>query len=281
MRPMFRLSNARWLMLSIGGMLPICGHAATWSVMTRGMDEPAIVFSAADIRAGRLPARLHQRNLAPVFSQQIVLACLAIPAQPDDLLVYLPASRQCMPYDDLPKATKSPVSALASPVETTTTAFGPDEPLEQATSLILQPASAVGIAAGLCFCPVIPPPNQAPVASVQSGSPQEATAGSAIATIVFHATDADDPSIGHSFSHDLDGGASVGGLPAGLSESCVAGSGTLNCEVTGTAPGQPGLYRITFVASDGEDSDSAIAQLTVIDAPQGEDIFKDGFEGAE
>jgi hypothetical protein len=238
------------------------------------LDESALVFRASDLKSGRLPARIHLRNLPPVFSSQVTLACLGVPLQADDLVVYLAESKFCLALRD-----RTPASMTA--------AHGPEverglaqertsleRKLESSPLVVMQPQAAVAQTAAVCYCPG----NEPPVASVQSGSPQQATEGETITAIVFEASDSDSPTLTHEFSYMLDGGSPQAGLPGGLGETCLSGSGTLSCSVTGTAPLVSGSYLIQFEVSDSSSSASATAELTVIDGVLPEIIFSNGFE---
>jgi hypothetical protein len=127
--------------------------------------------------------------------------------------------------------------------------------------------------AGLCDCPG----NRPPIVTVKSGSPQEAMAGAAVTSIEYSASDADSEILTEYFSFTLNGSSSQLGLPSGLAENCVAGTGTLVCTVSGTAPPTPGTYLIELEVSDGFSLGSATATLTVTPPPT-EQIFADGFE---
>jgi hypothetical protein len=250
--------------------------AAGNTMSSRYLDEPAIVFNAADLKKARLPSRVHLRNIAPVFGSQLSLACLGVPLQPHDLAVYLTGSGRCMALSDM---TVSSLDAEHGPEAARGIAQERDRierQLQSSDFVVLQPETRIAEVASLCYCPG--PGNSPPVASVLSGSPQEATAGAAITDILFKATDADSATLTHSFFHSLDGGPQASGLPAGLAQSCSAGSGTLSCTVSGTAPLTNGIYLIRFEARDGSSADSATAQLTVVGGAPPETLFSNGFE---
>jgi len=250
--------------------------AAGNTMSSRYLDEPAVVFSVADLKAARLPLRIHLRNVAPVFGGQLSLACLGVPLQPHELAVYLVESRVCMPLSNL---TVSSLDAEHGPEATRGLArerIRIERELESSAFVILQPETEVAATAALCYCPG--PGNNPPVAIVQSGSPQQATAGEAITTILFSASDSDSATLTHDFSYSLDGGQQTAGLPGGLSKACSAGSGTLSCSVSGTAPLTTGTYVIRFEVWDGSSAGSATAELTVVDGVRPETVFSDGFE---
>lgn len=238
--------------------------------------ETAMIFSADDIRYGRLPARIHEHNVPMVFGSQVRLACLGVPLQKGRLVAYLPQSRRCLMLDHSDENANVEINpGLTTRSREYSSLAGK---AEKGTVLILQTAVKPAQTANVCVCPN--PDNRPPVTSIQGGSPQEAVAETSIVPILFQATDADLQSLNETFSFKLDGGTSQPGLPAGLSKSCTSESGELNCSVSGTAPLQPALYQIQFTASDGLASDSATAQLTVVAGPQPEQIFNDGFEAA-
>jgi hypothetical protein len=260
-------------------LVAVAGTAlAAQSAMTSPyLDESALVFRASDLKSGQLPARIHLRNLPPVFSSQVTLACLGLPLQADELVVYLAESKSCMTLRD-----RTPASFAGEPGK-----YGPEvtrglaqerasleQQLESSPLVVMQPRVQAVQQAALCYCPG----NDPPVASVQSGSPQQVSAGAAIAPIWFDATDSDSPTLTHEFFHTLDGGLQQAGLPGGLGEACSAGSGTLSCSVTGSAPLAIGSYLIQIEVHDGSSSASATAELTVVDGVKPETVFSNGFE---
>lgn len=258
------------LLISIAGTA-LAGQDAMTS---RFLDESALVFRAADLKSGQLPARIHLRNLPPVFSSQVTLACLGLPLQADELVVYLAESKSCMALRDRTPASfakeHGPEVARGLAQERTRL----EQQLESSLLVVMQPQVEVVQTAALCYCPN----NDPPVAGVSSGSPQQATAGAAIVPILFDATDSDSPTLTHEFFHTLDGGLQQAGLPGGLGEACSSGSGTLSCSVTGAAPLAIGSYLIRFEVHDDSSSDAATAELTVIDGVKPETVFSSGFE---
>ena len=207
-------ANITLAFVTIMMLVPLQAWASTYSVVSRNLGEPAIAFRVDDMRSGRLPARIHERRIPPVFSSQIVLACLGIAAQPEDILVYLPQSRRCMAFEDLPNRVRQTSAHSAQTVLSGGIATQSMAQPEGGNTVILMPA-AFSSPAGACICPA--PINNPPVASVLAGSPQQALAAATINQITFQATDAENLSISHSFSYTLDGGLSMNGLPAGLS----------------------------------------------------------------
>jgi len=250
--------------------------AAGATISSRYLDEPAVVFSAADLKKAQLPSRIHLRNIAPVFGSQLSLACLGVPLQPSEVAVYLAESGRCMALSDMTvsslDAEHGPEAARGIAQERARI----ERQLQSSDFVVLQPETDITETAAFCYCPG--PGNSPPVAIVQSGSPQQATAGAAITDIRFNATDADSATLTHSFFHSLDGGPETAGLPEGLDQSCSAGSGTLSCTVSGAAPLTNGIHLIRFEVRDSSSADSATAQLTVVGGVQPETLFSDGFE---
>lgn len=236
--------------------------------------ESTLVFRASDLHNGQLPPRIHLRNMAPVFSSQVTLACLGIPLKADELVVYLAESRSCMALRNRTPASLArdhgPEAARGLSQERVFL----ERQLESSPLVVMQPQEEVPQAAPVCYCPG----NSPPIATVQSGSPQQATSGEAISTIVFSATDSDSLILTHEFFHTFDGGLQQSGLPGGLGEVCSTGSGTLSCSVDGSAPLTSGSYLIRFEVRDSSSSDSATAELTVVDIVRPEILFLDGFE---
>ena len=114
-------------------------------------------------------------------------------------------------------------------------------------------------AAGVCSCPG----NAAPIVSLDSGGGQQVTINTLVEDIIFSASDQDSDVLFDFFSYQLNGGAAIDGVPAGLSKSCSSGVGTLSCNVSGTAPGTAGSYNIIFAVSDGFNTRSRSTSLTV------------------
>lgn len=252
--------------------------AAGNTMSSRYLDEPAVVFSAADLKKARLPSRIHLRNVAPVFGSQLSLACLGVPLQPHDLAVYLAESRRCMALSDMTVSSldteHGPEAARGLAQELVRL----ERQLQSSNFVVLQPEIPVTEAASLCYCPGPGPGNSPPEARVQSGSPQQATAGTAITDIRFYATDNDSATLTHRFFYSLDGGPQTSGLPEGLAQSCYASSKTLSCTVSGTAPMTNGVYLIRIEVRDGSSADSATAQLTVVGGVPPGTLFSNGFE---
>lgn len=234
------------------------------AVFSRYLDQPVLVLRAEDVQNRIIPERIHVHGSPLVFGSQVNLACLATNLRRDRLIVYLPESRSCIPYSELDPGRLNTIERDRSSIE---------RALDGNAFVVLKPQPRTEGVAGLCDCPG----NTPPVVIVDSGSPQEAMAGAAVTSIEFSASDADSEVLMESFSFTLNGGNSQSGLPGGLVENCVAGTGTLACTVRGTAPMVPGTYLIDLEVSDGFDSGSATATLTVTPAPT-EQIFADGFE---
>jgi hypothetical protein len=238
------------------------------------VDESTLVFRASDLKNGQLPPRIHLRNLPPVFRSELTLACLGVPLQADELVVYLAETKFCMALRDRTPASLTrkhgPETARGLSQERASL----EQQLESSLLVVLQPQVEVAQTASVCYCPG----NNPPVANVQSGSPQQATAGEAIVAIVFKGTDSDSQTLTHEFFHTYDGGLQQPGLPGGLGEACSAGAGTLSCSVVGTAPLTVGSYLIRFIVRDASSSDTATAELTVVDVVPPEIIYQDGFE---
>jgi len=238
---------------------------------SRYIDQTAVVFKMEDLKAQRLPSRVHKHNVPVIFTSQINLACLGVHAQPSELIAYLPESRTCIPLSRLSEARN---------VDPGPDSFGGmerdrarlEQSLEENIVVVLQ-AQVLRAPANLCTCPT---DNVAPVVQLTAGSPQNVGVGTPIAQIQFAATDVDSPVLTGNFSYSLDGGGSVAGLPTGLASNCVTGSGTLDCNVDGTAPVVTGTYLITLDVSDGVASGSATATLMITDRT--ERIFWNGFE---
>jgi len=245
--------------LLLFGVVPDSAFAEV--VLSRNLDTPILVFKAEDIQNHRIPARVHMHGAPLVFGSQISLACLGVNLRRDELIVYLPESQSCIPFAELDPGSIRSIER--------------DRPallkaLDESAVVVMKPQAQPEGGAGLCGCPG----NRPPVVSVKSGSSQEAISGAAITSIEFTASDVDSEVLTEFFSFTLNGSSKQLGLPAGLLDNCVAGTGTLSCTISGTAPIPTGSYLIQLEVSDGFSLGSATATLSVI----AEQIFADGFE---
>lgn len=141
------------LLVSVAGT----ALAAQGTMTSPYLGESALVFRAADLKSGQLPARIHLRNLPPVFSSQVTLACLGIALQPDELVVYLPESKSCMALRDrtaaLFAAEHGPEVAMGLAQERASL----EQQLESSPLVVMQPRVAATQPAALCYCPGNPP----------------------------------------------------------------------------------------------------------------------------
>lgn len=105
---------------------------------------------------------------------------------------------------------------------------------------------------------------------------QTRTIGARIAVIEYLVTDADgDPLVGV-FSHQRDTNPVQSGLPSPLAFSCGSDLGTLQCTITGNAPGQAGDFRLMLAVSDGA-ATLNLASLLKVSAASSDQIFLDSF----
>ena len=248
--------------LLLFGTVPVTAFAE--AVFSRHLDQPVLVFKTEDVQNRRVPSRIHMLGTPLVFGSQVNLACLTVNFRRDELIAFLPESRSCIPFSDLDPGRLDTIERDRSSIE---------RALDGNAFVVMKSQPRIEGGAGLCDCPG----NRPPVVTVKSGSPQQAMAGAAVTSIEFTASDVDSEVLMGSFSFTLNGSSSQSGLPNGLVESCVAGTGTLACTVSGTAPLTAGTYLIELEVSDGFDPGSATATLTVTPLPV-DQIFTDGFE---
>jgi len=235
--------------------------------------DGAIVFRHQDLLEGTLPALIYVREYPAVFSSQLRISCMGVQMGRDDTLVFLPGSQQCSPLGNLLNSRIDDEQPIQSnPSNLIVEEAGLRKKLEKNRVLVVQPSDRTQGRAGICGCST----NTAPVVSVISGTPQETIGGAVIASIEFSATDSDSEVLLDVFSFTFNDGSRQDGLPSGLSSNCTAGSGTLDCSVTGTAPMTPGLYEIKLEVSDGLDTGHDTASITVTNSSN--TIFKNGFE---
>jgi hypothetical protein len=123
----------------------------------------------------------------------------------------------------------------------------------------------------MCGCSVDQPPDGSSTCATQTR-----TAGTAIGAVEFAATDADSPTLTGTFSFQRDSEPAEMGLPPDVTSSCVSGSGTLQCTLTGTAPAPAGVLQFTFDVSDGTFTLPLETTLQVLAV--GDRVFGDNFE---
>lgn len=125
----------------------------------------------------------------------------------------------------------------------------------------------------MCGCSVDQPPDGSSTCATQTR-----TAGTSIGAVEFAATDADSPTLTGTFSFQRDSAPAEMGLPPEVTSSCVSGSGTLQCTLTGTAPAPAGVLQFTFDVSDGTFTLPLETTLEVLAV--GDRVFADNFEVA-
>ena len=248
---------------------------ASDGVAVRGIGEAVLAFRASSLKRGELPPSIVVRNAPQVFRTQISLACLGLPLQPQDLLLYFTESRHCQRMPAPRSVSENQDSKMAGLAELSQSQATVEAALQKQALVVLQPQVQAAPPAGLCICRGDSPPD----ISISAGSQQTVFMGDPIQTVVFSASDVDSPSLSYEFSWRLDGGASQPGLPGTLAPSCSAGPGTLDCTIDGLAPAQFGLYKITIIVADGINytfAEISISVTTIL--PTELPIFLQGFE---
>jgi hypothetical protein len=244
------------------------GFAFDEQTSTEKLQQTALVFNRSAMPEMLQSSAIRAPGLPLIFSSQIRLACMSVPAWKGDILAYLPETSSCIPF-----AVLSNTSQRVFKLET-----GRDDRiidtqnvqrqlLDSAYQVVRVSAPAASFelllpdeaAAGVCSCPG----NAAPIVSLDSGGAQQVTINTNIGDIVFSASDQDSEVLFDSFSYQLNGGGVIDGLPASLSKNCSSGVGTLGCTVSGVAPGTAGSYNIILDVSDGFNTRSRSTSLTV------------------
>lgn len=134
--------------------LPVNAEIAT--VFSRHVDQTALLFSPGEIRDGKLPARVHERDFGPLFANQATLACRPLASRPGALVVYVPATGDCIPLEALPRVARDDLARRIAPQ---------DDASPGPVFLLLRPATP---GAGLgCDCP--PPTGDRPAIIIKSG----------------------------------------------------------------------------------------------------------------
>lgn len=125
---------------------------------------------------------------------------------------------------------------------------------------------------GNCTCP-----NNTPPTGSVSCAAQVRTAGTAIGSVDFLASDVDGDGLSGQFSYQRDVDPVQSGLPAPLSSSCTPGAGSLQCTVQGLAPPSAGILQLILTVSDGT-ATLPLSTLLEVKAPVPDRIFADGFD---
>lgn len=217
-----------------------------------------------------LESLLRLRDSSILLTREIHQACFKFAHLQGIELVYTPDDKQCTSL----AAYKSRHPKFS---QNTFLVIGQgqiqlDELLQTSDVLLINPAPRG--ATIQCDCPT---GNNSPLVQTISGSPQDAPVGTAITAIRFDATDADGEQLSRSYSYTFNS-VPTGGLPPGLTDSCISSAGALSCTINGNAPADTGEYLITILVSDGSASGNAAASLTVTPVDQPDDIFSDSFE---
>lgn len=129
--------------------------ASLLNITSRDVEATAIVLPEDLVRNGRLPGPLHKRDLGPIFSSEVTLACLPLASRSGARLVYLPASGSCRPFDSLSRTVRVKVARSIATL--------PEDAVDTAIVLIrpLPPGSSLG-----CACP---PPDGDPEVIISNG----------------------------------------------------------------------------------------------------------------
>jgi len=232
--------------------------------------EPVVLLLGRQLIERRLAAFLEIQPGRYLASSVIQHACLRPAVRGDSLLLFLPNSQRCeqiMQADRLmlPQRLHAITGSLPPPDLQAGLQDRPFLILTAATPV--QPQGTQG-----CICPTNSPPEGMVGCEVQSR-----TAGAGIAAIDYFATDADGDSLSAVFTHQRGIDPIQPGLPPPLASSCTSDPGTLQCTVTGNAPGQAGDLQLMLEVSDGAAILNLVSLLEVMPVND-ELIFIDQFE---
>lgn len=274
-----------FLLSLLAAFFAVSAFALDEKPATKKLQQSALVFNRSSMEEMLASSAIRAPGLPLIFSSRIRLACMSVPIWKGDILAYLPETSTCVSFSALSSSSQRNFNIQTGHDGRTINSQNMLQKLQESpylvsritapaeSFLVLQSADSV---AGACSCPG----NVAPIVNLVSGGGQQVNSNSPIGNIVFSGTDVDSDVLFDFFSYQLDGGVPIDGLPAGLSKSCTTGTGTIDCTVSGTAPGTSGAYSIILDVSDGFDTTSQSAGLTVnaIDPPLPETIFENGFE---
>ncbi len=216
----------------------------------------------------RLPHTLAVQPGRFLPSIDIHRACATPSLRPDSVLVYLPDAGRCEQL-----AARNDY-AVRERIQTLTGRWLFEDlhaRLAAAPFVSISPPHSVASSRSECVCA-----NTAPEGVVscpaQTRNPQ-----TFIATVEFLASDDDGDTLTGEFSYQRDSEPVQAGLPAPLSSSCDAPSGTLSCSVQGIAPAETGIFQLLLNVSDGTATLQLNTLLEIV-APPTEQIFRDGFQ---
>jgi len=260
----------RWQLVWVACMLASPSLLAGNTVYSQYFREPAVVFNSTSLVNDQLPGIIQSPHFPAVFRNEINLHCIALRGYKDTALVYLPQSQTCLTLDNLRHTQRRKKIAGMNRRPGFETEYQLVNSRLQSDSLVtIQPQVLAPSAGVVCSCDGNAPPE----VGVDAGENQSAGPGDPV-LIEYSATDVDSDVLTDIFTYQFDGGPTQQGLPTGLVRNCTAGTGTLSCTVTGSAPSVSGFYAIRLEVSDSLSSGFATAILTVVP----EVIFLDGFE---
>ncbi len=121
-------------------------------ISSRYLDQTALIFKVEDLKAQRLPNRIHMHNVPMIFSSQINLACLGVNARASELVAYLPESKSCIPLTRL-SASRNRHLGPESFRGFERDRVKLEKSLEESTFVVMQGQVLAEGPAGLCTCP--------------------------------------------------------------------------------------------------------------------------------
>ena len=121
-------------------------------ISTQYLDQTALIFKAEDIKAQRLPGRIHMHNVPMVFGSQVSLACLGVHTRAGELVAYLPESKSCIPLTRL-SASQNRRLGPGSFRGIERDRVKLEKSLEESKVVVMQARVSAESPAGLCSCP--------------------------------------------------------------------------------------------------------------------------------
>lgn len=73
------------------------------NVFSRDIETTVLIFGVDDVRADALPARFQARDIALIYSTQVIQACRALASLPGTRVAYDPLSGICAPIGAFPR----------------------------------------------------------------------------------------------------------------------------------------------------------------------------------
>lgn len=146
--------NSRLIAL---GLLMLTGLPCAWAGDVRNariyLDQVVVVLKAGDVAARHLPFRSSLSDGSIVETHQALQACRGVARQPDELLVFLPASGTCFLLADQPSVMRPEKLSLKGALGLQRERADFAEALSSAKLLVMETLPLPPETAQICVCP--------------------------------------------------------------------------------------------------------------------------------